>query len=464
MKIEENFSKIYYPESSNDNINNDIAILQNKNDEDDKENEEILKKIKEYQIKTKELQKQIELIVKLNKIDELEGDLEIKKNYLNQLKSENNSLQNIKLMQDKGLNEYKKNAAKRQELLSIIEKTKKIKEEIKIKKDYLKLTDDKLKGQINKIRELERNCHTIRDNIEIAKRKKEEEGKQEEQKKILEKEKEEINKYEEDNKLLHEKEKNCKIIIKEQNGIISKLKSEVNIINKDVKETDKKIKDIQTKITIIQNKIRKKKFEQNRDAKVNLNGAYNSSQRNINNNINNMNYQLKIKKLMNDELGKNFLAQKDEKFLFNNNNSNLNIQSDVIKIRKIKKPFENYINFNGNKNNKEENNIYNINDNKNKESEKAKKQEFMEKNETVCKIKQLKSDIEETLSKNVININNRQNNDNDNTNENNNSSNPQKIIEDNKNIHEKINEEVYEEKIKDVIPENKFTNYYEYNE
>ena len=150
---------------------------------------------------------------------------------------------------------------------------------------------------------------------------------------------------------------------------------------------------------------------------------------------------------MNDEIGKNI---KEEKFGgFKNNNSNLNIHSDVIKIRKIKKPFENNINFNGKKNSKEENNN---NENNNMDN---KKKELLENNETVKQIKQLKNDIEEILSKDIVKIN--KNNINNNENQQNN-------IEDSKNIPEKINEETYEEKIKDVIPENKFTNYYEHNE
>ena len=155
IKIEENFNKIYSPDGNNNN--QDMATLQNKNEEDDKENEEILKKIKEYQQKTKELQKQVELIMKMNNINELEGNLEIKNKYLSQLVSENKSLKKVTSIQDKVLNDYNDATIKRQELITIMEKTKKIKEEIKIKKDYLKLTDNKIKGQMLKIKELEQN-------------------------------------------------------------------------------------------------------------------------------------------------------------------------------------------------------------------------------------------------------------------------------------------------------------------
>ena len=379
------------------------------------------------------MQDQIELIVKLNKIDKLEGDLEIKKNYLKQLQLDNKYLKNITSMQEKGLKEYDSKANKRKELMIVIEKTKKIKEEIKIEKGFLKLTEDKLKGQINKISELEKNINIIENNIEIIKMEKLKDKSEEEQKKIEEKEKEKLNKYEEDNKLLNDKEISSKSTIKEQNGTIKKLKTELNTINKDVTETDKRIKEIKNKITIIQNKINKKKLEQNRPS-GNLNIGINHNLQN-NTNINNANYLLKIKKLMNDEIGKNI---KEEKFAFKNNNSNKNIYSDVIKIRKIKKPFENNINFNGKKNinsniNLNENIVNNNNANNNKEIDKKKLEEFMEKNETVCQIKQLKNDIKEILDKDIVKINKESNNSQQNN------------VDDSKKIPEKINEEVYEE-------------------
>ena len=91
-------------------------------------------------------------------------------------------------------------------------------------------------------------------------------------------------------------------------------------------------------------------MEQNRNGlKYNDgNNLNNYSQRNSNININNTNYHLKMRKLLHDDIGKNLLAKdKEEKFGFKNNRSNLNVQqSDIIKMRKTKKPFENNINFN----------------------------------------------------------------------------------------------------------------------
>ena len=69
-------------------------------------------------------------------------------------------------------------------------------------------------------------------------------------------------------------------------------------------------------------------MEQNRNNTKHNDGnnLNNYSQRNSNININNANYQLKMRKLLNDDLGKNLLAQnKEEKFGFKNNKSNLNV-------------------------------------------------------------------------------------------------------------------------------------------
>ena len=96
--------------------------MQNKNEGEDKENEDILKKIKEYKLKTKELEKEVEIIMKLNKVGELEGVLEVKQNYLNQLKYENKSLKNVKEMQEKALNEFNSKNNKRKEFMTIMEK------------------------------------------------------------------------------------------------------------------------------------------------------------------------------------------------------------------------------------------------------------------------------------------------------------------------------------------------------
>ena len=87
-----------------------------------------IKKIKEYKLKNKKLEKEISIIMKLNKVSELEGVLEIKQNYLNRLKYENKSLKNVKEIQEKALNEFNNNLNKKQELKNVMEKINKNKE------------------------------------------------------------------------------------------------------------------------------------------------------------------------------------------------------------------------------------------------------------------------------------------------------------------------------------------------
>ena len=115
-----------------------------------------------------------------------------------------------------------------------------------------------------KIKELDQNCNIINKNIEISKKKMEKEAKgeniEDDENKLIEKEKEQINKYEEDNKLLNEKEKNCKIMLREQDGIILKLKEDIKSIDNNAKKIEKKIKETQNKITLIQNKNKKKNW------------------------------------------------------------------------------------------------------------------------------------------------------------------------------------------------------------
>ena len=109
--------------------------------------------------------------------------------------------------------------------------------------------------------------------------------------------------------------------------MLNKLRDDIGNINNDSIEADKKMKELQKKINIIQNEIN-------------------------------------LKKLKNKEFANGF-----------KNSQNLsNIKKDVIKVRKIKKPFTNDIIF-----------------------DKYKNQKKLEKIETVNELKKLKNDIEEIL-------------------------------------------------------------------
>ena len=160
----------------------------------------------------------------------------------------------------------------------------------------------------------------------------------------MKKEQELINKYEEEHNALTEKEKNFKINLKKQGYSMNKLRDEIGNINSDVDEADKKMRELQKKINHIQNELKIKKLEQ--------------------------------EKIIRNNKNKDFLSGFK-------NGQNLSFKKDVIKIRKIKKPFTNDINF-----------------------AKIKEQRNQEKIQTVSELKKLKNDIEEILN----NVNNNGNN------------------------------------------------------
>ena len=125
---------------------------------------------------------------------------------------------------------------------------------------------------------------------------------------------------------------------------MNKLRDEIGNINSDVDEADKKMRELQKKINHIQNELKIKKLEQ--------------------------------EKIIRNNKNKDFLSGFK-------NGQNLSFKKDVIKIRKIKKPFTNDINF-----------------------AKIKEQRNQEKIQTVSELKKLKNDIEEILN----NVNNNGNN------------------------------------------------------
>ena len=125
---------------------------------------------------------------------------------------------------------------------------------------------------------------------------------------------------------------------------MNKLRDEIGNINSDVDEADKKMRELQKKINHIQNELKIKKLEQ--------------------------------EKIIRNNKNKDFLSGFK-------NGQNLSFKKDVIKIRKIKKPFTNDINF-----------------------AKIKEQRNQEKIQTVSELKKIKNDIEEILN----NVNNNGNN------------------------------------------------------
>ena len=217
-----------------------------------------------------------------------------------------------------------------------------------------------------------------------------------------------INDYEEENKILCEKEKNYKNVIKEQNTNINKLKEELNNITNEINDTDSKIKEVQSKISTIE-----------------YNNRIKQNNSKLKKNVGNTNKK---------KAGQFFISQGME----DKNNvlaGQQNSENNAVKLKKNKKPFEINRNFNDNKKNYAYKNEITNNRNEGRNPNNMN----LVKDETVLQIERLKSEINEVLSNiNVKGIKKETNN------------------EDDSNKDNKGNTE----DIKNLIPENKFTNYY----
>ena len=164
VEIEDNLSQIYF---QIDNNNNEINTKNNIN----KEEKEILKKIKNYKERIKSAQNELDIELKINKVDELEYNLKQKKNYLLKLKNENKALKSLKNLQEKDEKDIKDLLNKKEELFNMNEKIIKIKDEAKIKKNYYKTLIEQIKNQNQQINSLKNKCELINKNILYYKQK-----------------------------------------------------------------------------------------------------------------------------------------------------------------------------------------------------------------------------------------------------------------------------------------------------
>ena len=164
VEIEDNLSQIYF---QIDNNNNEINTKNNIN----KEEKEILKKIKNYKERIKSAQNELDIELKINKVDELENNLKQKKNYLLKLKNENKALKSLKNLQEKDEKDIKDLLNKKEELFNMNEKIIKIKDEAKIKKNYYKTLIEQIKNQNQQINSLKNKCDLINKNILYYKQK-----------------------------------------------------------------------------------------------------------------------------------------------------------------------------------------------------------------------------------------------------------------------------------------------------
>ena len=426
--------------ASNDEIKEKLLFVCNKIDEVLRQNHEI--KNKEIPIKPPEeniidnsqnyfgkinslksqmelLQKNLEEIYNIDKVNQIESEIKEKEQILKSLKSETKLLNHAVKEQNKGINEYITKFDATKDIQDLSEQLKKVKEDNHLYKSDFKEINNKIKNQATVIDKLEIKCKKIKQNIEFQKKKQMKELHKNFQEEKDDKEEDEfegnIEKMEEAEKnLINEiniEEKNFRIEINEEaqiiknineeikrkNSAIKKLKNEKKmdeIIKKNKKRT-KSITKYQTNIKVannIQNKEMQRRHS-NYNAKKSPNFGSNLK-------INKSNYTEKRANLhtpnipikSNEKLTKPFEIKKFNDIIKNNdktidekNNTMFNIYKNENKKLKIKTFGDN-----------------NINNEKNSTKENKKKKNGIS---ALKEIENLKSEIQNALKNNIVILN-----------------------------------------------------------
>ena len=231
-----------------------------------KEQKEILRKINSYKNKIKSSQNELDAQLSINKADELENILKERKNYLENLKRENEALKNLKNFQQNDEKEVKDMLLKKEEIFLMQEKINKIKEEAKIKKDYNHTLSEKIKSQKDEINKLQYTCDLINQNINYYKKKKIEIIKTMDALSMndINNESQNLNlddlkkSYEETKETLLEKQINIKLKIEKQNKRINEIINDNNIISTKIEKIMMVIKKNMNKIINLENKLKRK--------------------------------------------------------------------------------------------------------------------------------------------------------------------------------------------------------------
>ena len=200
-------------------------------------------KITSLKSQVESLQKNLEEIYKIDKINQLESDIKKKEKLLEELKGERHILYKAVKEQNKGINEYLSKFDSTKEQKELSDQIKNVKEENHNHKEIYKEMASRIKTQKSKIDALEKRCQIIKQNIEFQKKKN--------MKEIKKNSKEEKNDEEEDDfggnvELMEEAEKNLinEINIEEKNyrAEINAQSDVIKKINTDIKKIEFKIK------------------------------------------------------------------------------------------------------------------------------------------------------------------------------------------------------------------------------
>ena len=316
MEIEKNLDNYYNKKSKN------------YQEEEEKINKNNFPNIlKQYINKNKIIQKELDIAMKINDINELESLVIYKEKVVEKLKNENSALNNIKNNQSDIINKYNKEMNQREDIISLNSKISNLKEEIKLKKEFLQIYQLKIKKQRVKIEKIEKNCKLINENITYQKKKESEELEElYDEKRFLEnKNVEELNKdYKNKQKTFNLEEKKFQHLIKKQQLIKSQLKSEIDLLYSEIIETEKNLK-------ISEKEYNNSLIRKNQELKTILSYDNNNNQNtynpfNVNNKLSTIPFNIK------PCLNKNKL---NLSLRINNNNNNRNSFQNILRNKSI---------------------------------------------------------------------------------------------------------------------------------
>jgi hypothetical protein len=156
LEIEKTLNSIYYSKKTPQQINTKNNKIPIDND---------YKEIKLYKDKIEEIRKKLDIIIDVNKIDELESSEFDKKKIYESLKKEKS------YSQSNTIDKNNKDNEQRYEIINLNNKISNLKEQIRIKKEYLEISQIKIQKQNIKIKNIENQCKTINENIQYKKKK-----------------------------------------------------------------------------------------------------------------------------------------------------------------------------------------------------------------------------------------------------------------------------------------------------
>lgn len=193
-----------------------------------------------------EFQMKIEAVEAIENITSIESAIKKKIDQLKTLSFENSTLKLIKHNQTKGEAKLPSNSINRNELIALAEKSKRMREEIKVNKDFNSTLAFKAKSQESQMTVIEKKCQIIKENIEY---------KQRQQMSLLsidrgEEEQKDFDKFNKpeffyeqcviSEKLFLNEENEYKARIKNQKEKIDQLDQEIKVLSSEISHIDKK--------------------------------------------------------------------------------------------------------------------------------------------------------------------------------------------------------------------------------